>query len=41
MNQTDIEHFFERHRCILGKGVVIERLRRRGRELDPHVVNSA
>lgn len=41
MNTTDIEQFFKRHRCILGEGAVIERLRRGGWELDPHVVNSA
>ncbi|MDZ7582177.1 MAG: homocysteine S-methyltransferase family protein [Deltaproteobacteria bacterium] len=40
MKHTDIEQFFELHRCILGEGAVIERLRRGGWELDPHVVNS-
>jgi homocysteine S-methyltransferase len=41
MAPTDIQQFLQRHRCILGEGAVIERLRRSGLELDPHVVNSA
>ncbi len=40
MKHNDIEQFFELHRCILGEGAVIERLRRGGWGLDPHVVNS-
>jgi S-methylmethionine-dependent homocysteine/selenocysteine methylase len=41
MSDTDIRQFLTRHRCILGEGAVIERLRRSGLELDSHVVNSA
>jgi S-methylmethionine-dependent homocysteine/selenocysteine methylase len=41
MTDPDIHRYFKRHRCILGEGAVIERLRRGGFELDPHVVNSA
>ena len=41
MAPTDIKQFLRRHRCILGEGAVIERLRRSGLELDPQVVNSA
>ena len=41
MAPTDIEQFLQHHRCVLGEGAVIERLRRSGLELDPHVVNSA
>lgn len=41
MTRIDIREFFEQYGCILGEGAVIERLRRGGWELDPHVVNSA
>jgi len=40
-NQTPIEQFFRKHRCVLGEGAVIERLKRAGHDLDEHVVNSA
>jgi S-methylmethionine-dependent homocysteine/selenocysteine methylase len=41
MNPRDVRKFFEQHPRILGEGAVIERLRRSGYDLDPHVVNSA
>lgn len=41
MKPIDIRQFFHRNPRILGEGAVIERLRRGGFELDPHVVNSA
>ena len=41
MKPIDIHQFFDQHSRILGEGAVIERLRRGGCELDPHVVNSA
>jgi S-methylmethionine-dependent homocysteine/selenocysteine methylase len=41
METDNFEQFLARHRCILGEGAVIERLRRGGFELDPQVVNSA
>ena len=42
MKHLPFQDFFEKSRCILGEGAVIERLRRNsGFELDPHVVNSA
>jgi homocysteine S-methyltransferase len=42
MKHLTFPEFFEKHRCILGEGAVIERLRRdRNLELDPHIVNSA
>ncbi|HHP7234728.1 MAG TPA: homocysteine S-methyltransferase family protein [Desulfobacterales bacterium] len=41
MKPIDIRQFFDQHPRILGEGAVIERLRRDGFELDPHVVNSA
>ena len=42
MKQLPFTEFFERSRCILGEGAVIERLRRDSDfKLDPHIVNSA
>ena len=42
MKHLSFPEFFERSRCILGEGAVIERLRRDSDfELDPHIVNSA
>jgi homocysteine S-methyltransferase len=41
MKPIDIHQYFDQHPHILGEGAVIERLRRDGCELDPHVVNSA
>ena len=41
MNPANFREFYDRHACILGEGAVIERLRRGGFDLDPHVVNSA
>jgi homocysteine S-methyltransferase len=41
MAAIDIRQFFRHHRCILGEGAVIERLRRGGYDLDSQVVNSA
>lgn len=42
MKNLAFPEFFEKHRCILGEGAVIERLRRDSDfELDPHIVNSA
>ena len=42
MKHLTFPEFFKKHRCILGAGAVIERLRRdRDFELDPHIVNSA
>ena len=42
MKPLPFTEFFERSRCILGEGAVIERLRRDSDfELNPHIVNSA
>jgi homocysteine S-methyltransferase len=42
MTRLPFAEFFEKSRCILGEGAVIERLRRSsGCELDPQIVNSA
>ena len=42
MKQLALPEFFEKSKCILGEGAVIERLRRNNRiELDPYIVNSA
>ena len=42
MKHLPFPEFFEKSRCILGEGAVIERLRRSSEfELDPHIVNSA
>ncbi len=42
MTRPPFHQFLQQHRCILGEGAVIERLRRmEGCELDPWVVNSA
>ena len=42
MKHLSFTEFFEKSRCILGEGAVIERLRRQSDfELDPHIVNSA
>jgi len=42
MKHLPFPEFFEKHRCILGEGAVIERLRRNSDfDLDPHIVNSA
>ena len=42
MRHLPFPQFFEKSRCILGEGAVIERLRRGSDfELDPHIVNSA
>jgi homocysteine S-methyltransferase len=42
MKHLAFPEFFEKSRCILGEGAVIERLRRNSElELDPHIVNSA
>jgi homocysteine S-methyltransferase len=42
MKHLPFSEFFEKSRCILGEGAVIERLRRSSEfELDPHIVNSA
>jgi len=42
MNLVSFPEFFNRSRCILGEGAVIERLRRNPDfEIDPYIVNSA
>ena len=42
MRYLPFPEFFEKSRCILGEGAVIERLRRSSEfELDPDIVNSA
>jgi len=41
MKAFDTHPFLDQHPCILGEGAVIERLRRGGCQLDPHVLNSA
>ena len=42
MKLLPFAEFFEKYRCILGEGAVIERLRRNSEiDLDPHIVNSA
>ena len=42
MKPLPFPQLFEKSRCILGEGAVIERLRRNSEfELDPHIVNSA
>ena len=42
MRYLPFPEFFEKSRCILGEGAVIERLRRNSEfELDPDIVNSA
>jgi homocysteine S-methyltransferase len=42
MKHLPFPEFFEKFRCILGEGAVIERLRRNSEfDLDPHLVNSA
>jgi len=42
MDACTFPEFLQRHRCIIGEGAVIERLRRQpGTTLDPHLVNSA
>lgn len=39
--KTTLSEFYDNAPCILGEGAVIERLRRGGSDLDPHLVNSA
>jgi len=42
MKRLPFPEFFEKSKCILGEGAVIERLRRNSNiDLDPHIVNSA
>jgi len=42
MKHLPFAEFFEKSKCILGEGAVIERLRRNSEfDLDPHIVNSA
>ena len=41
MKHLPFPALFEKSKCVLGEGAVIERLRRNGEfELDPHIVNS-